>query len=546
MINLNLVLSFLSPSIFFKHIPFFLKNLLFLVLLQSPLKAQGLADTGQTLCNTGPNGIGACSQATTGDSAIYPAQDGRYGRDAAAQAGILVKVGGGHAGFDYTKVCNSGEKEGSGACLINPSLGNGDNDWGCSYDNITERLWEVKTNNGNLRHNRWTYSLYNTGNNSNGGDVGTENNGRCVDSSNCDTEKYTTQVNITGLCGFSDWRLPQPQELMSLFNSEAMSPGIGSPRSNIDINYFPNTQSSDYWAASSYVPNPTNAWFVRFNSGGIYAGTKSDGRYVRLVRGGQLFDPLLEICDANNANTNTFVNTPSHDFIQNGAIVIHKSTGLTWDRCSLGQAWHSNFKTCGVSINHYSWENALKEIKIRNNALYLGFSDWRLPNLKELGSIVESCGYNPAINPVIFPNTESSNYWSASFFIPNSGLAWSVKFDLGNTESTFISSDYEVRLVRGGQSFDFLNPIAAPPSLTSETYNNNHLFELAENKFSEFFTPSKSKTLILNNWEYRYYSGTDTYLGILSENETYVLGGTFGSEIVRVGFRNELIDLLAK
>ena len=127
----------------------------------------------------------------------------------------------------------------------------------------------------------------------------------------------------------------------------------------------------------------------------------------------------------------------------------------------------------------------------------------------------------------------------------------SVSAELGcalknNGSMTCWDANNEISTLEGN---DFVGAILNTPSAgttSPETYNNNHLFELAENKFSEFFTPSKSKTLTLDNWEYRYYSGTDTYLGILSENETYVLGGTFGSEIVQVGLRNELIDILIK
>jgi len=107
-------------------------------------------------------------------------------------------------------------------------------------------------------------------------------------------------------------------------------------------------------------------------------------------------------------------------------------------------------------------------------------------------------------------------------------------------------SDREITTSLTGNDFIGGQLIAGIQTVETSKYNNSHLFELAEKKFSEFFTPAKSKTLTLDNWEYRYYSKTDTYLGILSKNETYVLGGTFGSEIVRVGFRNELIDILVK
>jgi len=269
-----------------------------------------------------------------------------------------------------------------------------------------------------------------------------------------------------------------------------------------------------------------------------------------------LNQPLFAACQAGKPNGNMMEDTPTSAFTTSTATATHSLTGLVWDRCSLGQTWNNDTNHCDFAVNTYTWKNALKDVKIRNDTTYLGFNDWRLPNKKELESIIENCGHNPAINQTIFPYMASSDYWSASSdywssssYMSNTTLAWGVDFYSGSIVADYKPSSIRVRLVRGSQllePLDFLNPVVSPPSLTSEIYNNNHLFELAEKKFSEFFTPNKAKTLTLDNWEYRYYSGTDTYLGILSENETYILGGTFGSEIVQVGFRNELIDILAK
>ena len=44
--------------------------------------------------------------------------------------------------------------------------------------------------------------------------------------------------------------------------------------------------ASNFWSASSYVPNPTNAWNVNFNNGNDNANNKTNNNYVRLVRGG--------------------------------------------------------------------------------------------------------------------------------------------------------------------------------------------------------------------------------------------------------------------
>jgi hypothetical protein len=46
------------------------------------------------------------------------------------------------------------------------------------------------------------------------------------------------------------------------------------------------TQSSNYWSASTYQNNPTNAWNVNFNDGNVNNNNKSNNNYVRAVRSG--------------------------------------------------------------------------------------------------------------------------------------------------------------------------------------------------------------------------------------------------------------------
>ena len=76
--------------------------------------------------------------------------------------------------------------------------------------------------------------------------------------------------------GYSDWRLPNKNELASL-----LDPGKSSaPYSN-----FPDMPSNWFWSSSTYVINTLYAWFVSFNSGYVDVnGKTSDFIYVRCVR----------------------------------------------------------------------------------------------------------------------------------------------------------------------------------------------------------------------------------------------------------------------
>jgi surface antigen len=93
-------------------------------------------------------------------------------------------------------------------------------------------------------------------------------------------------------------------------------------------------------------------------------------------------------------------------------------------------------------------------IKALNSAKYGGYSDWRLPTIKELDSIVNlDIPYpEPTINTTYFPNTVSSFYWSSTTRADNTSSAWGVWFQHGMGSSYYKSDYYYGRAVRGGQS----------------------------------------------------------------------------------------------
>lgn len=232
-----------------------------------------LNDTGQTLCYDG-SAMVACSVGNTGNAADYPGQDARFGRDAANPP--KNPNSGGAAGFDFTKVCNSGEAAGQGSCPAIPTYGTGANQWGCVRDNVTNLMWEVKQadSTSQLRHQDHRYTWGNTANTTTpstcGGTLAT-----------CNSDAYVAAVNAAGLCGqTSGWRLPTERELLSIVHYGASNPAI-------DTAYFPNTPSYYYWTSDQYPPAPAYAWVVSFYNGDSGGIGKASANHVRLVRSGQ-------------------------------------------------------------------------------------------------------------------------------------------------------------------------------------------------------------------------------------------------------------------
>lgn len=139
--------------------------------------------------------------------------------------------------------------------------------------------------------------------------------------------------------------------------------------------------------------------------------------------------------------------TPTQDFTRHDdGTVTHHKTGLMWMRCALGQNW--NGATCTGSGQAYTWQAALQAAE---GSSFAGHGDWRLPDIKELNSIVEQACVSPAINATVFPATPLSWFRSASPYVSGVDYAWCVGFDAGNGCAVNETNDLHVRLVRGGQ-----------------------------------------------------------------------------------------------
>ena len=156
--------------------------------------------------------------------------------------------------------------------------------------------------------------------------------------------------------------------------------------------------------------------------------------------------------------------------------MIDIDNNLMWMSCSLGQNW--NGKTCKGQPKRYNYEEA----KIAaSQTTYAGYSDWRLPTIQELNSLVYCSngkyiqyaedGYGskkiegsvfckssshgayqkPTISQLSFPNTPYLYYWSSSLLEYNHSYARGVYFYFGNDSSLNHLDKHYVRLVRSGQ-----------------------------------------------------------------------------------------------
>lgn len=125
-------------------------------------------------------------------------------------------------------------------------------------------------------------------------------------------------------------------------------------------------------------------------------------------------------------------NPQSYTTLGGVTMVQDNVTGLIWEvKTDDGFIGEVEIDDDGIhdSSNTYFWQDAQDVfIATLNNDNFGGYSDWRLPTIKELTLIIHRGFYEPAINTVYFPNTVSNGYWSSTTYAYVTADAWGVGF----------------------------------------------------------------------------------------------------------------------
>ena len=106
-------------------------------------------------------------------------------------------------------------------------------------------------------------------------------------------------------------------------------------------------------------------------------------------------------------------------------------TGLVWQRQDDNQT--------------RLWKDALAYCE---NLVFAGADTWRLPNVKELRSIVDDTVTQPGIDSSVFPNTKSTGYWTSTTRHGAPNFAWYIYFSKGLASTDMKTNPNYVRCVR--------------------------------------------------------------------------------------------------
>jgi PKD repeat protein len=232
-------------------------------------------------------------------------------------------------------------------------------------------------------------------------------------------------LNAAGYGGYTDWRLPTIKELYSLIDFRGTDPsGLSGGDTSaltpfINTNYFRfaygETNAGERIIDSQYA---SSTLYVSTAAGSSLFGVNfADGR----IKGYGLAAPgggdktFFVQCVRGNSNYGL------NFFVNNGdGTITDKASGLMWTR-----------QDSGIGMN---WSNALAWVQARNATNCLGHGDWRLPNAKELQSILDysrspdtsaSAAVDPVFSCTAFTNEAGQLdypwYWSGTTHAGYSG-----------------------------------------------------------------------------------------------------------------------------
>lgn len=163
---------------------------------------------------------------------------------------------------------------------------------------------------------------------------------------------------------------------------------------------------------------------------------------------------------AGECRTETLASSsPASRFSSTEATVTDNETTLAWMRCAVGQAWDG--KQCGGEAQRFNWQQAMAMVDEINARQLGGHSDWRMPLVPELASIVERQCFNPRMNSEVFPGAPSLLFWSGMEKMGRPDQAYTLDFGGGAAAATGKGEQGAVRLVRGG-------PWWQPPRMMSQ------------------------------------------------------------------------------
>ncbi|MFK5986389.1 MAG: DUF1566 domain-containing protein [Pseudomonadota bacterium] len=402
------------------------------------------------------------------DVADYPGQDPQYGRDAAEQGDVLDKVGGGHAGFDFSE---------SSDCVV---------------DNVTGLVWEAKTDasDDGLQSNKWTFTY--------------------VDSN--ETPLYPVEPKMVTKAKLKK-AVPETIHEEIILDSKVLfdydkSNLRADAKASIDEYIDGFRDKFKHIRSVTVIGHTDGIASQKYNQALSERRARTVANYLEGIEdipvsevdaiGKGKLEPIdTNETDEGRANNRRVVinleldNMPSEPEEEMLGTEMVETKTTTDHASAMSNAKASSSlpevavpPICSDEKNSIRCDTESYVTKM-NEINLCGYDNWRLPSREELRSIVDYGFSLPAIDKDYFPNSISSAYWTSSRYVNNDFRVWVVDFEHGGDNTHEKHRTLPIRLVRDSKSTD---------TGSSNTRAINTDAE-EDNSFSDFFSP------ITNLWK---------------------------------------------
>ena len=198
---------------------------------------------------------------------------------------------------------------------------------------------------------------------------------------------FIEDLNKNEYSGFSDWQMPDRRALFALVSHQVINPSL--PRNHPFENVFPGY----YWTCDTCSRLPDQAWYIHMGGGRIFRGMKH-GAYLT-------WPAILKV---RSAKEKRFSSAPP--------LVIDLENEASW-------LFDHNFFSRPLT-----WLDTLQNIRKLNHEQAFGSTRWRLPNIRELESLVNLKTDSPAILNTLPDISIFPGYWSSTTSVYEPRYAW--------------------------------------------------------------------------------------------------------------------------
>ena len=222
-----------------------------------------------------------------------------------------------------------------------------------------------------------------------------------------DRETHCNELNSSNYGGKSNWRVPNPFELLTIVDNSKFGPAVNSnftgiPADNVGI----------LWTSKQVMQSDFYAYYFQSFNGYEAYTSKTDPHKVLCVSGNEMPGGVL--------TTQT---------LQDDVIVRDSTTDFMWQK---------------EYVTDLTWQQALQYCE---ELTYAGYYGWRLPNKNELASLInhdKSWGHTHSD----FPDMPDDYFWSSTTYASDKSEAWTTEFSTGKVQAKSKTETYNVRCVR--------------------------------------------------------------------------------------------------